>query len=374
MILMEKIEGTDQILEIFSKFVNDYKGLDNLTAKQKAKLFEFIVNILLKKFEQDSQNKSCQIDITECFSQLHILIEVVSLTKDMNRKVRNLSYEMIGKITEFMGEANLFNEWIKMILAILASNSSYLKSASINALARIFWQKRASGDSHLQKLLSETSSVILLLLKENNKEITKSIFLFVRVLLYLNKNLFCSHQETSAFISRILTAIFNDSNEDIKKEFKVKIRNLLKNLIIKFSYEEMRNLVPKDLESLLAYINKHVVKKIKTMTKEEEGIYGGSNSLDHSVMMDNDENLLDEEEEYIEKEFKKLEKRRNDEEKFLDRLDKLILDEDDPELVKKKMEAENNKNEKMDKIDQLFNKDNVSEVEEIYYFKLFLLD
>jgi hypothetical protein len=359
MILMGKMESSDQILDIFSKFVNEYKGLDNLTAKQKAKLFDFIVNILLKKFEQEQNISKSSVDITECFAQLHILIEIVSLTKDMNRKVRNLAYEMIGKITEFMSETNLFNEWIKMILAILASNSSYLKSASINALARIFWQKRNTGDNHLHKLLIDTSNVILLLLKENNKEITKSIFLFVRVLLYLNKNLFSGHQETSGFINKIITAIFHDSNEDIKKEFKVKMRNLLKNLIIKFSYEEIKNLIPKDVESLLAYINKHVVKKIKTMTKEEEGVYGGSNSLDHSVMMDNDENLLDEEEEYIEKEFKKLEKRKNDEEKFFERLEKLQLEEDDPELVKKKMEAENNRNEKLDKIEQLFSKDNV---------------
>lgn len=362
MILMGKMDSLDKILEIFSKFLNEYKGLDNLSAKQKAKLFDFIVNIFLKKIEQDQKiSKSC-VDITECFSQLHILIEIVSLTKDMNRKVRNLAYEMIGKITEFMSETNLFNEWIKMILAILASNSSYLKSASINALARIFWQKRNTGDNHLHNLLLDTSNVILLLLKENNKEITKSIFLFVRVLLYLNKNLFSGHLETTSFINKIITAIFHDSNQDIKKEFKVKLRNLLKNLIIKFSYDEIKNLIPKDIESLLAYINKHVVKKIKTMSKEEEGVYGGSNRLDHSVMMDNDENLLDEEEEYIDKEFKKLEKRKNDEEKFFERLEKLQLEEDDPELIKKKMEAEINRNEKLDKIEQLFSKDNVKKI------------
>jgi hypothetical protein len=158
-------------------------------------------------------------------------------------------------------------------------------------------------------------------------------------------------------IQKIIKSIFIESNEDVRKEFKVKIRNLLKNLIIKFSFDEIKKVVPKEVENLLVYINKYVVKKIKNITRDEEALYG---DLDNSVMLDNDENLLDEEEEYIQKEFNKIEKRKNDEEreKFFNRLEKLNIDEDDPELIKKHNESKVT-NDKLDKIEQLFSKDNV---------------
>ena len=275
-----------------------------------------------------------------------------------------------------MKDSGLFNEWIKMILAILASASSFLKSAAINTLARVFWQLRnylaeSASDAyeHLKNLLLDTADVVLLLTRENNKELTRSIFLFIRVLIYLTKNLSVGNFNLNTLanlnvnvsqvtISKIIYAIFTDSNEDIRKEFKVKIRNLLKNLIIQFSIEEIKKIIPKEYEALVVYVNKHVVKKIKNMSSEEETVYGGN--LDHSVMMDNEENLVDEEEEYIAKEFKKIEKRRNDDEKLLGNLEKFNLEEDDPELVKQRNEKETRGEDKLDKIDQLFKKDNVS--------------
>ena len=384
--IMEKISEPEKVLDIFTKFSNEYKGLDNLTPKQKAKLFDFIIEIVIKKVQANTKNLS-GVNIAESISQLHILIEIVSLTKDTNRKVRNLSYDMIGKITDFMKDSGLFNEWIKMILAILASASSFLKSAAINTLARVFWQLRnylaeSAGDAHeyLKKLLLDTADIVILLTRENNKELTRSIFLFIRVLIYLTKNLSVINSNLNTYgnvnvnvsqvtISKIIYAIFTDTNEDIRKEFKVKIRNLLKNLIIQFSFEEIKKIIPKEYEALVVYVNKHVVKKIKNMTSEEEAVYGGN--LDHSVMMDNEENLVDEEEEYIAKEFKKLEKRRNEDEKLLGNLEKFNLEEDDPELVRQRNEKETRGEDKLDKIDQLFKKDNVS----LVLFKyIYLLD
>jgi acetyl/propionyl-CoA carboxylase alpha subunit len=63
---------------------------------------------------------------------------------------------------------------------------------------------------------------------------------------------------------------------------------------------------------------------------------------------------------YIEKEFKKIEKRRNDDEKILENLEKFKLEEDDPEAIRRQNEKESKAEDKLDKIDQLFKKDNVS--------------
>ena len=380
--ILEKISDPEKVLEIFTRFTNEYRGLDNLTPKQKAKLFEFIIDIVIKRIQDKNLNLQ-NLNIAESISKLHILVEIVSLTKDTNRKVRNLAYEMIGKITEFMKDSNMFDEWIKMILAILASTSSYLKSGAINSLARVFWQLRNSNGSRafntneLKKLVLDTADIVIILTRESNKEITRSIFLFYRVLVYLIKNIFslsvsvAVSVDSSSTIHKILHSIFVDSNEEIRKEFKVKIRNLLKNLIINFSFDEVKKIIPKDFEALLNYVNKYIVKKIKNMTKEEESVYGAN--LDHSVMMDNEENLVDEEEEYIEKEFKKIEKRRNDEEKIFENLEKFKLEEDDPEAIRRQNEKESKPEDKLDKIDQLFKKDNVSSLIYIHLYKLFFL-
>ena len=138
------------------------------------------------------------------------------------------------------------------------------------------------------------------------------------------------------------------------------MRNLLKNLISKYSIDEVRNAVPKEYEALVNHVNKYKVRKIKAMSKEDEAVYG-STKLDNSVMMDNDENLLDEEEEYIEKEFKKVENKKKEEESLLENIKKLKMEEDDPELVNKfNNQQKPQNNEKMDKIEQLFNKDKVT--------------
>lgn len=359
LLILEKISNPYQILEILNKFLNECKGLEILSAKQKAKVFDFILTIITKNFNNDINNN---FDIPACISQLHILVEIVSLTKDQNRKVRNLAYEMIGRITNLMTNSNLFSEWIKMILAILASNSHFLKSASINALARIFWEGRDLttlnlNENFFSNLLLETSDIVLLLIKENNKEITKSIFLFIRVCLYFN-------QKNSDLCSKILTVVFQDTTEEVKKEFKVKIRNLLKNLILKSSYEDIKKLLPKEYETLLNYVNKHIAKKIKNLTKEEDSVY--NTNMDDSVMMDNEENLLDEEEEYIIKEFNKVEKRKSNEERILEKLEKWNIEEDDPELIKKRNETEDKKEEKLDNIEQLFKTDKV-ELDNFFY-------
>jgi hypothetical protein len=82
-------------------------------------------------------------------------------------------------------------------------------------------------------------------------------------------------------------------------------------------------------------------------------------------MMDNDNNLLDEEEDYIKNEFKKINKNENIEKKFLEKVEKLKLNEDDLEDMRKQelellSKQENKEEQKIDKIEQLFKKDYVN--------------
>jgi len=357
--LMDKLNDAEQVLFIFHNFSNKYKGLEQINTKQKAKLFEFVLECLLKKL--DSQQKSGnQIDSKMLSENFHIFVEIISLTKDLNRKVRNLAYEMIGKLTDFLAGINLYYEWVKVILGVLASNSIYLKSAGINALARIFWQTRSNSHVENLKIIFETFEIVLLFFKEGNKEIIKSIYLFIRVLLYVLKSNFIKESNTQVIVNQIVHYCFIDASKDIQKEFKVKNRNLLKTLIINFSFEEIKKICPAEIHDLVFYVNKHMVRKITNINKEEEDIYG--KNLDYTVIMDNDEFYIDEEEEFIDKEFKKVDRKKDDEEIFLDKINKFTIYEDDPEVLKHHnlAKAKEKENSKPDKIEELFNKNNVS--------------
>merc|ERR1711957_1135141 len=129
---------------------------------------------------------------------------------------------------------------------------------------------------------------------------------------------------------------FVDATKEIQKEFKVKNRNLLKTLIANFSLEEIKSACPKEIDDLVQYVNKHMVRKMKN---------------NH-----NDEFYIDEEEEFIDKEFKKTDKKGNDTEMFLDKVNKFNIYEDDPELLKKHNLVKKDETKKVDKLEELFNK------------------
>jgi len=361
--LLDKLNDADKVLLVFHEFSNKYKGLDMINTKQKAKLFDFILENLLNKIGRDKKlGEKLNNELLQ--ENFHIFVEIISLTKDLNRKVRNISYEMIGKLTDFMKEINLYNDWVKIILGVLASNSIYLKSAGINALSRIFWQNRSNSNLENLEIIVETFDIVLLFFKENNKEIIKSIYLFIRVLLYLLKTNFIKNSTTKILINKIIHYCFVDATKEIQKEFKVKNRNLLKTLIANFSLEEIKSACPKEIDDLVQYVNKHMVRKMKNNQNDEEEIYG--KNLDYSCIMDNDEFYIDEEEEFIDKEFKKTDKKGNDTEMFLDKVNKFNIYEDDPELLKKHNLVKKDETKKVDKLEELFNKDNI-ELENHFY-------
>ena len=53
--IITKSNDIDYILLIFNKFIKDKKGLTLITSKQQSKIFEFIINQIIKK--KDSLNK-----------------------------------------------------------------------------------------------------------------------------------------------------------------------------------------------------------------------------------------------------------------------------------------------------------------------------
>ena len=353
-----KCNDYDYILLIFNKFIKEKKGLTLITSKQQSKLFEFIINQIIKRNDPLNNISFNDINIT-----IELLIAITSLTKDINKKVRNTSFEIIGNITSFCTKHNILEDWIKINISLLSSKNTFVESAGINSLSRIFWENR-NMENNTDSIISNSEAVFAYF-PFNNKEIIKSLFLYVRVLLYIIKNMPPKNKKNvDKIVHKIIFSTTQQMNEQMQKEFKVKLRNLFKNLIINYGYDYVKGAIDtknENLKNFVQYVNKNIVKKFNNNFDNNE-----NDELDNTVMMDNENNLLDEEEDYIKNEFKKMNKNEKElEKKFFEKIEKLnIADDDLDEMRKKELEdlkkTTDKKENKMDKIEELFKKDYVN--------------
>ena len=356
--IITKSNDIDYILLIFNKFTKEKKGLTLISSKQQSKIFEFIIGQIIKKNENVKDITFNNTNIT-----LELLIAIASLTKDINKKVRNTSFEILGNITSFCTKHNILEDWIKINISLLSSKNTFVESAGINSLSRIFWENRNLEKT--SEIMINNSEAVLAYFPFNNKEIIKSLFLYIRVLLYVIKIVPPKNKKTTdAIVHKIIFCTTQQMNEQTQKEFKVKLRNLFKNLIINYGYDYVKGAIDEkneNLKNFIQYVNKNIVKKFNNIQENEEG-----EELDNTVMLDNDNNLLDEEEDYIKNEFKKINKPEKEiEKKFFEKIEKLkIVDDDLDDLRKKELESikktTDKKEEKIDKIEELFKKDYVN--------------
>ena len=135
--IITKSNDIDYVLLIFNKFSKEKKGLSLITSKQQSKIFEFIISQIFKKYDSMKDIAFNNINIT-----LELLIAIASLTKDINKKVRNSAFEILGNITSFCTRHNILEDWLKINISLLSSKNTFVESSGINSLSRIFWENR----------------------------------------------------------------------------------------------------------------------------------------------------------------------------------------------------------------------------------------
>ena len=338
LILLNKITNENFFNETYNEIYNNKNIINSISSKQKIKLF----SLLFKK------NKNFEISSK-------ILINIATLTKENNIKIRNKSYELISFLTNFYIKNN-FDYFFKIMNSLLISENSFIISSGINVLAKIFWELKKIDFNFLYN----NFTIVISLLKNNNKEITKSIFLYVRVILYLIKNE--TNENKKMIVNSIVFNTLNENSDEYLKDFKVKIRNLYKNLILNYGFENIKKMVNEKYFNFIVYVNKNLVKKSDFNVDEDD-----NNNNNENLFVDN-ENLIDEEEEFINNQFKKNKKQnnKNKEEKIIEKIESLNIYDDDINEIQKiekenyKNNNENNKQKKtLDKIEELFKNDNV---------------
>ena len=338
LILLNKITNENFFNETYNEINNNQNIINFISSKQKIKLFSLFFK-KIKNFEISSK----------------ILINIATLTKENNIKIRNKSYELISFLTNFYIKNN-FDYFFKIMNSLLISENSFIISSGINVLAKIFWELKKIDFNFLYN----NFTIVISLLKNNNKEITKSIFLYVRVILYLIKNE--TNENKKMIVNSIVFNTLNENSDEYLKDFKVKIRNLYKNLILNYGFENIKKMVNEKYFNFIVYVNKNLVKKCDFNVDDNN-----NNNNNNDLFIDND-NLIDEEEEFINNQFKKNKKQnnKNKEEKIIEKIESLNIYDDDINEIQKiekenyKNNNENNKQKKtLDKIEELFKNDNV---------------
>ncbi|KAL4431808.1 hypothetical protein ABPG74_015248 [Tetrahymena malaccensis] len=184
----------------------------------------------LNKFDSEE----AQVDSIGEFIQTFLPELIVGL-RESNTRSRKASQELFKKIAQKMLNLNMLNDFISMISAGLGASSSLMKADSIVSIGYLLEKFGKNVDT---TFIKEVNSIILLLLKEQNKEIFKA------VLVYLKKYMrIISKSELKTELPDIFNNIF-ESEQVIRDKHRSLIKQIVSRLIRKFTRTVVEDFVP----------------------------------------------------------------------------------------------------------------------------------
>ncbi|CAD8128275.1 unnamed protein product [Paramecium sonneborni] len=216
-IVLQVVSAQQMTSDLWDYCINFTKEMINIPIIQK-KIYKFLAAIIPKvhhtflaeaynlvleaECESSSRQKRFQVILQleqfvvsklenyQTFIQ-QFLPEMVVAIRDNNIKTRLLAEKLIENIGQRLLGLDLLDQFISMVFAGLAAQSNVMKAdavATISLLVDKFYTNLKT------EFIEEMTKLILLLLKEQNNEIFKSIILYVKVLIkhrhILNQYLF----------------------------------------------------------------------------------------------------------------------------------------------------------------------------------------
>jgi len=193
--------------------------------------------------------------------------DVLLSLKEINFKTRELASGLVELMGNKMKEiqvdgGNALKDYLGIIVAGMAGVSPALKSASIIALAKVFYHFRAFIDDEWKHQLIKP--VVILLSGTTTREVVKSCLTFIHILLVSS-----TQQFNDAHIGNIVKTMSN-LERDIKVHFRSKIKTILQYLVKVFGYQRLITLVPDEDHKLLNHIKKLENRKAKKKEKTQD--------------------------------------------------------------------------------------------------------
>ncbi|XP_063163096.1 RRP12-like protein [Candoia aspera] len=226
-----------------------------------------------------------------------LLPEVILCTKEVSVGARTNAYNLLVEIGRtFIRFSVTSNDGIQRYLLLVyagLTGSVTMISCTVLALTRLLYEfKEHIGSDDLEQLVKH----VCLMVGSRTRDVVKSALGFLKVaVLLLDTALLGRHLET------MLEAI-GRLTDDMRRHFRMKLRNLLSKLIRKFGFEPLQALLPESYRKVLLNIRKadarnrkrQAVKRAAATSTEEGGILAPSkgDSIEE-VLADSDSDLED---------------------------------------------------------------------------------
>ncbi|XP_052428991.1 RRP12-like protein [Carassius gibelio] len=261
-----------------------YRVLEEICGGESASCKAFVLQNLeqLKTMLMDSLTTAassskrprlkCLIHIVKQLNEEHrdfitaLLPEVILCTKEMSIGARKNAYSLLVEIgnafVRFCGNTkDAINEYLGHVFIGLTGSVTMI-TCTVLALTRLVFHYKDSIDvSSLEALLQN----VCLLLSSRTRDVVKASLGFLKVLLFsMDVKVLASH------IALIMEGISNMN--DMRRHFRVKLKNIYTKLFRKFGFELVKSMLPADQQKILVNIRKTEArnKRRKLVIKTEE--------------------------------------------------------------------------------------------------------
>ena len=208
-----------------------------------------------------------------------VIGEVMLCLKDSNKKTRESGYTCLLAMCAKRGD---MADFYQIILGGYAAQTPHMRSAAVMALSRVVFE-HAKSDATTSEMLPGLLKTTLLLFREKAREVIKSAVGFVRICVAA-----MTPEELEPLVGDIVVALMQWNHG--KDRFRAKIKIILKKLVIRYGFENIREHVPKEDERLMTHIRK--IAERQQRKKEKNGgqsVRGSVCEGDFEDMLDSDE-------------------------------------------------------------------------------------
>jgi len=210
------------------------------------------------------------------------LPEILVALKDSNKKSRKAGLDVIRMVTGKMKEIGFFKAFVNLVIGGFAGKTSLMKSAAVIGVAHIVRDCKHDID---EAFMWEITSLVLLMIKEQNKEVYKAILGYVKILFKV-----LNTDQVHAKVTEILKAVFEWDDES-RECYKSKIRHLLEKLIRRIGKVNVEAALPNDHKKLIKYIVK--LEKLQKKKKEDKKVERKNNKIFLEDFLDDETNKMD---------------------------------------------------------------------------------
>uniref|UniRef100_A0A8D0H602 Ribosomal RNA processing 12 homolog n=1 Tax=Sphenodon punctatus TaxID=8508 RepID=A0A8D0H602_SPHPU len=195
--------------------------------------------------------------------------EVILCTKEVSVGARKNAYallvEMGRAFLRFGPTAHDATQRFLLLIYAGLTGSVTMISCTVLALARLLFEFREHvGAAALEQLLQH----VCLLLGSRTRDVVKSALSFLKVTLLL-----LDTAQLGRHLQPLLEAV-GAMTDDMRRHFRMKLRNLLSRLIRKFGFEPVRALLPDSYRKVLLNIRKAEARSRKQKARKEAAAAG----------------------------------------------------------------------------------------------------